>query len=184
MQDRGQGGFTIAAGEREPQSATREEQQALAELARALDQASRIRLLAADDPGRTFALPDVAARLLRDIVHQLSRGRAVTLQSVGETLTTQEAADLLNVSRPYVVKLLERGEIPFGMVGARRRVRRDDLLAYKRLRDRERRRGLQRLVEMSEKLGLYDLSIGPEDLEEGELGEGRDRANTGASHPR
>jgi len=184
MQDRGQGGVTIAAGEREPHSATKDEQHALAELAHAIDRANGIRLVAADDPGRSFALPDVAARLLRDIVHQLSRGRAVTLQSVGETVTTQEAADLLNVSRPYVVKLLERGEIPFETVGPRRRVRRDDLLAYKRVRDHQRRQGLQRLVEISEELGLYDLPIGPEDLEEGERGEGRDRTDTGVSHRR
>jgi excisionase family DNA binding protein len=98
-------------------------------------------------------------------------------------LTTLEAADVLNVSRPSVVKLLEHGESPFETVGSRRRVRRDDLMAYKRVRDEERRRGLQRLVEMSEELGLYDLPIGPGDLEEGTLGEGQDRTDTGHPHP-
>jgi excisionase family DNA binding protein len=162
----------VATGMGELKSASKQEQQALSELAHALDRANGVRLLAVDDPGRTFEVPEVAARLFRDMVHHLARGRAVALHSLGEMLTTQEAADVLNVSRPYVVKLLERGEIPFETVGPRRRIRREDLLTFKRGRDQEHRRGLQRLVEISEELGLYDLPIGPEVLEEANPDEG------------
>lgn len=70
-------------------------------------------------------------------------------------LTTQEAADILNVSRPYVVKLLEQGDIPYVKAGAHRRIRFDDLMAYKARRDATRRSALSRLTRMSEDLGLY-----------------------------
>jgi excisionase family DNA binding protein len=154
----------VAAGEREPRSIPLEERQALTELARALDRADGTLSVTVGDTGRTFELPDAAARLLRDIVHALARGRAVSLHSVGDVLTTQEAADLLNVSRPYVVKILERGDIPFEWVGTHRRVRLEDLLAYRRRRDAERRAALDRLTQISQELGLYDMEIDEDDL--------------------
>ena len=71
-------------------------------------------------------------------------------------LTTQEAADLLNVSRQYLVRLLEDGAMPFTKTGTHRRIRFGDLMAYKRARDATRRQGLKRLTRLSEELGLYD----------------------------
>jgi excisionase family DNA binding protein len=90
------------------------------------------------------------------VVHELAQGEAVTVVPVNKELTTQEAADILNVSRPYLVKLLEEGEIPFVKTGTHRRVRFIDLMAHKRRRDAERRRGLARLTQMSQEMGLYD----------------------------
>jgi excisionase family DNA binding protein len=102
---------------------------------------------------------DVPAPLVRVMVQWLrsaERGEPVTLVSKDTLLTTQQAADLLGVSRQYFVQLLERGDLPFTKAGTHRRVRAGDLLAYKRHRDSERRAALERLVELSEELGLYE----------------------------
>lgn len=106
--------------------------------------------------GEMIDLPESVFSSLREIVHHLSHGKAVAIVPVNRELTTQEAADILNVSRPFLVKLLEQGEIPFTRTGSHRRIRFDDLMTYKRHRDAERRRGLARLTQMSQEMGLYD----------------------------
>lgn len=70
-------------------------------------------------------------------------------------LTTQQAAEFLNVSRPYLIELLEAGEIPFRLVGTHRRVRFRDLREYKNRDDLERRRSADELTQLSQELGLY-----------------------------
>jgi excisionase family DNA binding protein len=158
------GNAMVRVNDGEPISADESDRQALAEVDRLLSQAGNGLLLANEDNERTVQLPDVAIRVLRDAIHHLARGRSVTLVPVNETLTTQEAADILNVSRPYIVKLLEQGEIPFQRLTTHRRIKIDDLLAYKRRRDDERRRHLAELAQMSDELGLYDVELRPEDL--------------------
>lgn len=111
-----------------------------------------VRLVTAD--GREVELPSSALEALARVVHQMARGNAVSLVPVGEMLTTQQAADLLGVSRPHLVHLLEDGEIPFEKVGTHRRIRFEDLMAYKRVRDEQRRDALRRLTEEAERLGL------------------------------
>ncbi|GAB5427235.1 MAG: helix-turn-helix domain-containing protein [Devosia indica] len=86
--------------------------------------------------------------LLMDLLRYVGKGDAVTLVPVSKMLTTQQAADILNVSRPFLVSLLERGEIKFETVGRHRRVRAENLFEYKRKRDLKRSEALSDLAAM------------------------------------
>lgn len=110
--------------------------------------------LNADDTDTTLEIPGHALRLLVDILAQIANGNAVTIAPVHAELTTQQAADLLNVSRPYLVKLLEERKNPYRRVGNRRRVLLADLLEYKRVDDSERRTITDELTAEAQSLGL------------------------------
>lgn len=106
--------------------------------------------------GEEIELPHSVFEVLVRVVHEMARGNAVRVLPVHTELTTQQAAEILGVSRPYLVGLLEEGEVPFRKVGSHRRVRLDDLLVYKDKRDRDRRDALNQLTAESQKLGLYE----------------------------
>jgi excisionase family DNA binding protein len=93
-------------------------------------------------------------RLFVDILAQMAEGHAVTVVPVHAEVTTQQAADYLNVSRPFVVKLLEEQELPFRMVGNRRRIRFEDLAELKRRDDARRKEVLDALSNEGQKLSL------------------------------
>jgi excisionase family DNA binding protein len=114
----------------------------------------RIRLVDDGEEAEPVAIPTSALRLFLHLLTEMSQGNAVTLIPSHAELTTQQAADLLNVSRPYMVKLLEEGKIPFRTVGKYRRVRFDDLIAYKRKDDEARARILDRLTAEAQELGM------------------------------
>ncbi len=103
-----------------------------------------------------LVLPAPAARLLLNILTEMGQGNAVALDTVQPELTTQQAADLLNVSRPYVVQLLDAKAIPSRKIGTHRRVLREDVLAYKHDIDLKRHAALDELTALSQELGLYD----------------------------
>lgn len=99
-------------------------------------------------------IPEFALRLLIEIFREVAKGNAVTLIPVHSELTTQQAADILNVSRPYVVKLLENQKIPHIKRGRHRRIRFEDLMSYKEKDDHEREQALDEMVRLSEDLGV------------------------------
>lgn len=105
-------------------------------------------------PEEVIELPTVAFRLLIDILEQMARGNVVALTPIHAEMTTQEAATLLGVSRPFLIKLLDSGEIPHRKVGTHRRIRFSDLRAYKHRSDERRRDALAELVRLEQELGL------------------------------
>lgn len=106
--------------------------------------------------GEAIALPEAVFFVLERVVEVLARGDSVTVVPVHNEITTQQAADLLNVSRQYLVRLLDEGKIPFRRTGKHRRVRVEDLLAFKEERRKVRAAGLKNLTQLSEEFGGYD----------------------------
>lgn len=99
--------------------------------------------LAGSTPGDQVELPQEAYRVLRQVVEAMHHGLAVTVVPQSQTLTTQQAADLLGVSRPTVIKLLDGGKIPFQRTGSHRRIVLHDLLAYRAKRRRDQYAALE-----------------------------------------
>jgi len=108
--------------------------------------------LAGDD---ALVVPREAAVLLARVLGFLAKGEGVNVIPDTAELTTQQAAEFLNVSRPFLIKLLESGEIPFRLVGTHRRVRFRDLSEYKSRDDLARRRAADELAQLTQELGLY-----------------------------
>jgi excisionase family DNA binding protein len=102
----------------------------------------------------TIELPAGAVRLLAAILEDMASGHAITIVPQNAELTTQQAADFLNVSRPFLVQLLERKQLPFRLVGSHRRVRIEDVLRYKENIDAERRKVLDQLAAEAQELKL------------------------------
>lgn len=102
----------------------------------------------------TLTLPASVVQLLKQALGKMAQGHAVTLMSLEAELSTHEAADLLKVSRPFLIKLLEQGEIPYRMVGSHRRIELKDVLAYKEVSDSERRKALKALLKEAQELDM------------------------------
>ena len=106
------------------------------------------------DDGQELTLPKAAARLLAHILTQMASGNAVTLIPIHAELTTQEAADLLNVSRPHLIKLIESGQINFHKVGTHRRIKFTDLENYRAKFEQERQKAMDELAAQAQKLEM------------------------------
>jgi excisionase family DNA binding protein len=132
------------------------EQDELIELREQLDRIARRRrrpvakLVSPD--GVEVEIPASAFAALQAVVRDMAQGHTITLIPHDKELTTKEAADILNVSRPFLVKLLDHGDIPYHRVGTHRRLNVEDVLAYRELRAARRREKLRELTELSEQL--------------------------------
>ena len=109
--------------------------------------------------GERIALPESVFYVLERVAEVMARGDSITVVPVGREVTTQQAADLLNVSRQYLVRLLDEGRIPFRKTGKHRRLRIEDVLSFKETRDQERRTGLRELSRMTEEASGYDVEF-------------------------
>jgi excisionase family DNA binding protein len=108
--------------------------------------------------GEEMPLPDSVYQVLRQVTHLMAAGRAISLVPYDHYLSSQEAAELLNVSRPYLYTLLDQTQIPFIKVGTHRRIRFEDLMAYKQRRDGQQRQSLGELTALSQELGFYEAA--------------------------
>lgn len=118
--------------------------------------ADRVRLTLQADGSKAdeLILPGAVLQVLLDVLAQMAQGNAVSLMPVHQELSTQEAANLLNVSRPFLVGLLEQGQMPFRKVGTHRRVLLSDVLAYRERIDREREQALDELAAIAQQDGM------------------------------
>lgn len=128
----------------------------LAVIERALARDGEVAARLVDAHGDTVDVPSELVGVLMAIVQHLKAGHGVTVASLQAELTTVEAAELLNVSRPHLIKLLGGGALPFRMVGTHRRLRLVDVLAYRDRQDAAAREALDELTRQAEDLGLYD----------------------------
>jgi excisionase family DNA binding protein len=120
---------------------------------------ARARLVGPD--GSQIDIPDELYGILRDVVAALSHGLAISIAPHNTMLTTQEAAELLNISRPTLVRLLTDGEIPYIMRGRHRRVMLRDILSYRERSRRERRQTLEQMTAEAEDDNLYEVTAIP-----------------------
>jgi excisionase family DNA binding protein len=119
---------------------------------------ARAKLVGPD--GEQIDIPEDLYGVLRDVVNALSQGMAITIAPHNTMLTTQEAADLLNISRPTLVRLLTDGEIPHTMRGRHRRVLLRDILDYTERTRADRRTALDQMAADAEDDGLYEATAG------------------------
>lgn len=116
--------------------------------------AVRLRVETGGDSEEVVAIPHAAFGLLADILVEMSKGNAITVVPIHAELTTQQAADLLHVSRPFLIEQLEKGQIPFRKVGKHRRVQLADVMKYKHTMDGHRLQALEQLSAVDQELGL------------------------------
>lgn len=103
---------------------------------------------------QSLSVPASAVPLIRSLLHEMAQGKTVACVAREAELTTQQAADLLGVSRPYLVERLDRGEIPCRKVGSHRRVQFGDVIAYKRRVDQQRIQALEELTAQAQELDM------------------------------
>jgi hypothetical protein len=139
--------------EREVQAAVQGQRALVAYLATQFE-TQRIQIFDDQKQEHSVELPTSALRLLIDILAQLAEGNAVKVVPIHAELTTQEAADLLNVSRPHLIKLLETQKLPYHKTGKHRRVRFVDVMAYKTDRDRSNEQVLAELAQQAQALKM------------------------------
>jgi excisionase family DNA binding protein len=147
--------MNLTATQYEPQIPTADDSKVARESSKTLSRyASRSISVRVSDTDELVELPETAVRLLVDLLSNMAEGNAVTLMPVHAELTTKQAADLLGVSRPYLIRLLEEGKIPYHMVGTHRRVYFKDLQDYKRTIEEDRAKALDQLAAEGQELDM------------------------------
>lgn len=144
---------TSLPAQREVQAAAQGQRALAAYLATRFD-TQRIQIFDDKNRAHQIELPTSALRLLVDILAELADGNAVQVVPIHAELTTQEAADMLNVSRPHLVKLLEDGELPFHKTGKHRRIRFADLMQFKVQREQASEQAMAELAKQAQELRL------------------------------
>lgn len=144
---------TLPPAEREVAAAVQGQRTLSAYLETGLD-TQRIEIFDKDDIAHEVELPTSALRLLVEILGELALGNAVKVVPIHAELTTQEAADMLNVSRPHLVKMLEDGKLKFTKTGRHRRVLFADLMAYKTQRDQHSADAMDALAQQAQELRM------------------------------
>ena len=144
---------TVLPDEKEIAAAVESRRQLAAFLTTKLE-TQRIEILDDEQRPHSVQLPASALRLLDEILSELAMGNAVKVVPIHAELTTQEGADLLNVSRPHLVKLLDENVIPHTKVGRHRRVKFADLMDYKQRRTDESRQAMDELAAQAQELGM------------------------------
>jgi excisionase family DNA binding protein len=146
----------LASLDRGPVAAEERERAALRELDEKLSRAPGQEAMLIGPNGEELRVPVSAYVVLARVIHEMARGRAVTVAPLDKELSTNQAAELLNVSRPHLVNTLLGSAIPYYMVGTHRRVKLQDALAYRQQRDREAREALGEMAAAAQELGLYE----------------------------
>lgn len=108
-------------------------------------------------------LPDAIYSLLLEIMSLMEQGKAISIVPFTQEISTQQAAEILKVSRPYLVKLLESGKIQFHKTGTHRRILLRDLMEYKQQRDGDRHAAIVNMAKEAQEAGLYDKVILPDE---------------------
>ncbi len=132
----------------------KEELNEIIELVKKISNMDKFVMTKAD--GEEIELPQVVSQVLYEIITILSQGGSMTIIPMDKELTTQQAADILNVSRPYFVKLLENDIIPYHKTGTHRKILMKDLIEYKNQISKKRKAKLSEMIDLSQELGLYD----------------------------
>ncbi|MCY0964732.1 helix-turn-helix domain-containing protein [Parathalassolituus penaei] len=118
------------------------------------DDRVRMTIQGSSGTSNELVLPGDIMNLLLNVLTQVSQGNAISLVPIHQEISTQQAAELLSVSRPHLVKLLEQGDIPFRKVGSHRRVRLVDVMSYRKQVDAARSQALDDLAELSQGIGM------------------------------
>lgn len=131
-----------------------EELQEIIELVSKISNLDQFVMLKSD--GQEIEIPSIITKILYEIITILSKGGALTIIPMEKELTTQQAADILNVSRPFLINLLENGDIPFHKTGTHRKIFMKDLREYREQINKNRTNKINEIINLSQEYGLYD----------------------------
>jgi excisionase family DNA binding protein len=123
-------------------------------LAARLGEGATLKLQVEGRKGEAAPLPPIAARLVLDLLEELARGNAVTVSAIEAEITTQQAADLLNISRPSLIQLLDEDKLPYRRIGTHRRIPLEAVLTYKAEAYAKRKAALDEMSALHQELGL------------------------------